>query len=128
MLNEERVILMTKMASFEEREGKRNISIGNYYRSDYISIQMLKSIVCATVAFGVVFALYIFYDFETFMQDIYRMDLLAFAKKVLTYYGVTLIVYGVISYAIYARRYSKVKKSLKTYYQNLKKLSSMYGK
>ena len=128
MLNEERVILMTKMASYEEREGKKNISIGNYYRGDYISVQMLKSIVCATVAFALVFALYIFYDFETFMQEIYKMDLLAFAKNVLIYYGVTLVVYGGISYVIFAMRYAKVKKSLKTYYHNLKKLSSMYGK
>ena len=42
MLNEERVILMTKMASHEENEGKKNVAIGNYYRSDYIAIQVLK--------------------------------------------------------------------------------------
>ena len=128
MLNEERVILMTKMASYEEKEGKKNVSIGNYFRSDYIAIQMLKSIVCATVAFVAVFAMYIFYDLETFMQDIYRMDLIAFAKNVLIYYGVTLVVYGLISYIIYSYRYSKAKKSLKAYYQNLKKLNSLYGK
>ena len=128
MLNEERVILMTKMASYEEKEGKKNVSIGNYFRSDYIAVQMLKSIVCATLAFVVVFALYIFYDLETFLQDIYRMDLVAFAKNVLIYYAVTLAVYGVISYIIYSYRYSKAKKSLKAYYQNLKKLNSLYGK
>lgn len=127
MLNEERIILMTKMASYEENEGKKNMAIGKYFRSDYITIQVLKSVVCATIAYAVCFALYIFYDFETFMQDIYKMDLVSFAKNVLLYYTVTVVIYGAISYGIYSYRYAKAKKSLKCYYNNLKKLNSLYN-
>lgn len=127
MLNEERIILMTKMASYEENEGKKNMAIGKYFRSDYITIQVLKSVVCATIAYAVCFALYIFYDFETFMQDIYKMDLVSFAKNVLLYYAVTVVIYGAISYGIYSYRYAKAKKSLKCYYNNLKKLNSLYN-
>lgn len=127
MLNEERVILMTKMASYEVNEGKKNVSIGNYFRGDYISIQVLKSVLCATIAYVIVFALYIFYDFETFMQDIYKMDLIQFVKDVLLYYALTVVSYGIISYAIYSYRYTKAKKSLKCYYHNLKKLGSLYN-
>lgn len=32
MLNQERIILMTKMASYEENEGKKNNLIMNYFR------------------------------------------------------------------------------------------------
>ena len=64
MLNEERIILMTQMASYEANEGKKNVAIGSYFRSDYIGWQVLKSIISATIAFIVVFAMYIFYDFE----------------------------------------------------------------
>ena len=42
MLNEEKIILMTQMASYEENEGKKNMAIGRYFRSDYIAIQVLK--------------------------------------------------------------------------------------
>ncbi|MDD3368975.1 MAG: hypothetical protein PHP50_08855, partial [Lachnospiraceae bacterium] len=62
MINEERVILMTKMASYEQNEGKKNVAIGSYFRNDYIGFQVLKSIISATVAFVVVFAMFIFYD------------------------------------------------------------------
>ena len=55
MLNEERIKLMTKMASYEANEGKRNVSIGSYFRGDYISIQVIKSIFAATIAFAVCF-------------------------------------------------------------------------
>lgn len=127
MLNEERVILMTKMASYEENEGRRNVNIGNYFRDDYISIQVIKSVLCATIAYLIVFALFVFYDFETFMQDIYKMDLLEFGKNVLFYYVVTVMSYGVLSYLVYSYRYTKAKKSLKRYYQNLKKLNSLYN-
>lgn len=126
MLNEERVVLMTKMAAFEEHEGKKSLDIGSYFRSDYIGWQVLKSIISATIAFVVVFAMYIFYDFEIFMTDIYKMDLLEFAKNVLFYYLGTVGIYALISYIVYTVRYSRAKKSLRAYYMNLHRLSSMY--
>lgn len=126
MLNEERIILMTKMASYEGKEGKKNMEIGKYFRSDYIAIQVLKSIISATICYAVCFALYIFYDFENFMQNIYKMDLVGFARDVFMYYAITVVVYSVLSYVVYSWRYAKAKKSLKCYYNNLKKLYSLY--
>ncbi|MCX4306536.1 MAG: hypothetical protein OSJ69_12140 [Acetatifactor sp.] len=127
MLNEERVILMTHMASYEAGEGKKNVKIGNYFRSDYISVQVLKSLICGTIAFAIVFALYIFYDFEMFMQELYKMDLITFAKDVLICYAATVAGYGVLTYIICTYRYARAKNSLKRYYHNLKKLNSSYG-
>ena len=106
MLNEERVILMTRMASYENGEGRGNMSIGNYFRSDYIGKEVLKAVICATISFGLCFALYLFYDFEGFMLNIYKMDLLQFI--------------------IFSIRYKRAKKSLKKYYNNLRKLSGLY--
>lgn len=126
MLNEERIILMTKLASYEMNEGKKNVAIGNYFRSDYIGGQVIGSIIRATVAFAICFGIYLFYDFESFMQNIYNMDLFSFAKNVLTVYLVCVVGYGLVSYVIYSLRYSRAKKSLKNYYNNLKKLSAMY--
>lgn len=127
MLNEERIILMTKMASYENHDGKKNMAIGRYFRSDYIAIQVLKAVVCASISFGVLFALFIFYDFETFMQDIYKMDLITFARNVLLVYVGLVAVYSAICYGVCAYKYSKAKKSLKLYYRNLKKLNSLYN-
>lgn len=127
MLNEERIILMTKMASYENHDGKKNMAIGRYFRSDYIAIQVLKAIVCATISFGVLFVLFIFYDFETFMQDIYKMDLFTFARNALLLYAGLVAVYSAVCYGVCTYKYSKAKKSLKLYYRNLKKLNSLYN-
>ena len=128
MINEDKVILMTKLASYESNEGKRNMSIVNYFRGDYIGFQVLKSVIAATISFFALFAVYAFYNFEQLMQDVYKMDLLEYGKSIVILYLCTVGAYGVVSYILYSTRYSKAKKSLKHYYNNLKKLSSMYDK
>lgn len=128
MLNEERIKLMTKMAVYEADEGKKNVAIGNYFRGDYIGLQVIKSIISATIAFVIVFGLFVFYDFEVFMSDIYKMDLLGFGRTVITAYLIFVAVYALISYMIYTYRYAKARKSLKMYYNNLKKLAYLYDK
>ena len=128
MINEEKVILMTKMASYESGKGKKDISILNYFRGDYIGFQVLKSVIAATISFMALFAVYLFYNFETLMQNIYKMDLMEFGKNIIILYLCMVGAYGVISYVVYAARYNRAKKSLKIYYNNLKKLGSMYDR
>lgn len=119
---------MTKMASYEANEGKKNVSIGSYFRGDYIGLQVIRAVISGTVGFFIVFGMYILYNFETLMADIYKMDLLQFGRKVIIAYLVFIVLYAAVSYAIYTYRYTKAKKSLKRYYNNLKKLSYLYDK
>ena len=128
MLNEERIILMTRLASYEAGEGKKNEAIGKYFRSDYIGIQVVKSVVCASIAFVVMFGLYLLYDLETLMTEIYRMDLFVFAKNILLLYVILVVGFAALTYAVYAYRYNKAKKSLKNYYNTLRRLASLYEK
>lgn len=128
MLNEERVILMTKMASYEAGEGKKSMSLGRYFRGDYISLQLLRAFFCGTIAYLLGFGLYVLYDFETLIANIYKMDLIVFAQNVITWYAILVAGYCVFTYAICTYRYAKAKKSLKCYYHNLKKLDSLYRK
>ena len=114
------------MASYEAHEGKKNVAVGSYFRGDYVGWHVLKSIISATIAFVVVFGMYIYYDFEVFMLDIYKMDVLAFVKRILFMYLWTTGIYAVIAFAVYTVRYMKAVKSLKLYYMNLRKLAGMY--
>ncbi len=119
---------MTKLASYEANEGKRDISIVNYFRSDYIGFQVLKSIIAATISFLALFAVYLFYNFEELMQDIYKMNLLEYGKNIVIFYLCSVGAYGVLSYILFSIRYSRARKSLKNYYGNLRKLAGMYDK
>lgn len=126
MINEERVILMTKMQAYEDGEGRKNVAIANYFRGDYLGYQVLKAIICITIALAMVYAGYVVYDFENFMKMIYQIDLMAYGKRMLTIYLICTGIYALITYVVSAYRYTKAKKSLKRYYGNLKKLNAMY--
>ena len=126
MISEQRVKLMTRLAAYEQKEGKKNEEIGSYFRGDYISLQILKSVVSATMAFALIVALFVLYDSELFLSDIYKIDILDYVKKLILYYFVFTGVYVLISYVVYSIRYRKAKKRLKVYFNNLKRLQILY--
>ncbi len=126
MIKKERVILMTKLASYEEKEGRQAGKISRYFRGDYISVHLLKSWVCVTVVYALLVCLGVLYELETFMENLYKMDYVAFAREIIIGYVIMTVVYLVAVYIAYAYRYGKARKSLKRYSQNLKKLGSMY--
>lgn len=125
MVDEEKVILMTKLASYEEGEGKKYVPIANYFRTDYISVQILKSVVAGTVAFLSIMAIFIFYNFEVIMEDIYNIDFMAIGKKVLIIFAICMVIYVGITYALAVFRYGRARNSLKKYYAGLKKVDKM---
>ena len=126
MIDVDRVKLMTRMASYEKTKGKENKKIGNYFRSDYLAQQTIKSFIYGTVAYLIGLMIYILYDLESFLAGIYDLDLIAFAKSILIYYLIFMVAYIVLSLIYYIRRYSIARKSLRHYYNNLKKLSNYY--
>ncbi|MGN0326620.1 MAG: hypothetical protein ACI4DW_09915 [Lachnospiraceae bacterium] len=128
MLNESRIKLMTKMAVYEEHEGKKSMSIGTYFRGDYIGKEVIKSIIYATIAYVIMIAVYVCYDFEILAQEIYNMDLIQFGTKMLKDYLKLVVGYAIVTYVFYAMRYQKARRSLRSYYNNLRRLNSMYRK
>ncbi len=126
MISEQRVKLMTRLAAYEQKEGKKNEEIGSYFRGDYISLQILKSVICATLAFLLIVGLFVLYDSELFLSDIYKIDILDYVKKLILYYVGFVGSYVLIAYIVYAIRYRKAKKRLKVYFNNLKRLQILY--
>ena len=124
MLNEERVVLMARLAAYEQSKGKKNIKINKYFRSDYLILQMLKTFLYMTISYVLLLGLYLLYNLETLMEELYQMDLVAFVQKIIMLYGVWMAAGFVITYLVYSYRYFRAKKSLKEFMQNLKKLNA----
>lgn len=125
MLNEEKVILMTKLASYEKREGKANRNISRYFRGDYISLHLLKAVVVATASYFIGLGLYLLYFMEDLLENIYEIDYMLFAKNAISIYVMVVIGYCCLSYVVYTYRFAKARKGMRRYYHNLKKLSAM---
>ena len=127
MVNEERIKLMTRMAAYEKDGHKKNKAIVSFFKSDYISMQMLKSVISTTIAFIIMFGLYVLYDFEIFMKEIYKMDMFGFAKSVIFIYVIFLAIVLLVTYIVSLYHYNRALQDTKLYYANLKKLSRIYG-
>ncbi|MCR4686195.1 MAG: hypothetical protein K5659_01370 [Lachnospiraceae bacterium] len=128
MISEARVKLMTRLASYEQGEGKENAEIGTYFRGDYIGLQVIKSVISATICYGIVIATMILYDSESFLSDIYKMDIVSYAKNMIIYYVIFVGGYSIITYILYSIRYRKARIKLKTYFNNLRRLQALYQK
>ncbi len=76
------------MASYEDTDGKKNTAVANHFRSDYVGLQVLKAVICATIASMIVFGVYIFCNYESLLEDIYKIDLWDFAAGILKKYVV----------------------------------------
>ena len=126
MLNEEKIRLMTRAAAYETHEGKRSIPINHYFRGDYIGLNLIWSVICYTLVYGLCLGLWGFYKLEYLLANIHKMDLVAFGKQLATCYVAGLIVYVVITYFYYSWKYKKNRKSLSGYYQLLKHISAFY--
>ncbi len=128
MISEARVKLMTRLASYEQGEGKENAEIGTYFRGDYIGLQVIKSVISATICYGIVIATMILYDSESFLSDIYKMDIVSYARNMIIYYVIFVGGYSIITYILYSIRYRKARIKLKTYFNNLRRLQALYQK
>ncbi len=126
MINEERIILMTKLAAYEKGEGKQSMTIAKYFRGDYISLHLLRTVLCGTLAFVLGIGIYLLYFYEDLMETLYSIDFAVTARTVIGYYVIFLVVYGLLTYIVCTLRFLKAKKSIRRYYHNLKKLNSMY--
>ncbi len=126
MVNEEKVRLMAKAASFEAGEGKQALSMNRFFRGDYISLQLIGAWISFTVAFCLCMGLWAFYKMEYLMSNINQLDLLAMGRGVALLYLSLLGIFMIIHYAVYHSRYQQNKKTLAAYNHILKQLSHIY--
>ena len=126
MINEEKVALMTKLAAYEQGEGKKSIPHSKYYREDYISLKMINTAIIVTLAYILVLGMLVFVNVEKMMTQIANMDFIKLGKSVITYYVIIMVVYMIIAYIVYSIKFKRVRNSLNEYNGNLKKLYAIY--
>lgn len=119
MVNEEKVLRMTKMASYEAAEGKKDRAVAGYFRGDYIGMQLLISFLVITAAFLAVVAAYLGLNSEEVMAGIYSMDLAAAGKRILMIYLIAVVVYLGATYVVYRFRYIKARRHLNVFLEYL---------
>jgi hypothetical protein len=127
MVNREKVILMTKLAMYEQSTGREDLEKGKYFKHDYVKYNCLKTLVSTTLMFLLIVVAYIYYNMGTIIEKLTELDYLDIASRLLIGYGITCVAFMVMAWFLYSYRYLKAKPRLIKYNQNLKKLMAYYN-
>ena len=127
MLNEEKIRLMTGIAMYEKKAEKDIFPVTRYFKSDYIESHMMRSFLMYTFTCACILGVWILYQIEDILNTMDISVLLDSAKDIGVWYATGLILYLLITYIVYARRYDKAGKSLKIYQAKLRRLEKKYN-
>ena len=129
MVNEEKIKSMTKAAAYENGPEKKNIEISNYFRSDYMGLQLIKSAIAYTVSFCLIVGIWTMTGTEELMLKITHADYVQHLLKLLAVMFVAgLVVYEIAVYIYYSWKYHKATVSVERFQSHLKKISKFYDK
>ncbi|MCQ2506994.1 MAG: hypothetical protein MJ113_07490 [Lachnospiraceae bacterium] len=126
MLNSRKVRLMTKLAVFEEQQGKEDVKLSNYYRGDYVRLNVMKTIISTTVGFLILLALFAAYKMEYIVNEAINLNYGTILRLILAVYFAVLIVYIFATTIYYFLKYSKSRNRLTRYYRMLRRLKKIY--
>lgn len=126
MLNEEKIRLMTGIAMYEKKAEKEIFPVTRYFKSDYIGAHLIRSFLAYTVIAVCMIGIWLLYQIEDILNTMDVSGLIDAAKKLGMVYVIGLILYLIITYSVYAKRYEKADKSMKIYLAKLRRLEKKY--
>ena len=128
MLNREKVELMTKLAFYEQNEGKEDFKINEYYRKDYAGYHTLCSILWVTLGYVAVVGLVAVAALDFFLAAMSKSMLVKIAVIVVAVYLAIVILYTLIAHRIYDRKHRNARQRMRKFNHNLIELLKMYDK
>ena len=126
MINEDKVKLMTKLATYEKKEGKESLPIVQYYQEDYNVYHVLKTVVSATLAYVLILVAGCVANSQYLLENIHKMSIGQIGGRVFIGYVIMLAIYITASLIFYIRKYENARESAKRYLHWLKQLNNYY--
>ena len=126
MVNEERVKEFFKMAVFDKHDEARYRQMGEYYKSDYVGKELVKSVFTGTFAFVFIGLFQLMGSMEEILDSLNNVDWIQAAVRIGLLYVCFMALYLLVTSAVYRVRYRNGRKKLKNYYGHLKKINHEY--
>lgn len=126
MINEEKVRFMTKCAIYEQGEGKEEIPLATYFKTDYIRLQGLKTVLFATFACVIIAIVLLAYNIDEIYKLMNRSNYTSLFVKLGIVIAVLVVMYYLIASIVYGKRFEKARENVKEYYYNLHCLEEIY--
>ena len=128
MLSEEKIKLMTKLAIYEQKEGRIDLPTSKYYKSDYLSIKMINSTITVSVGYVLLLLIFVVVNAENLITKAIGMDIMSIVRTLLVSYIAVIIINGIVTYIVYSRKFKQSRENLKIYNGMLKELYAIYKK
>lgn len=126
MLNEDKIKLMTGIAMFEKREGKNIFPANRYFQSDYISSHMFRSFFSYTLCYILCVLIWVLYNIDRLLNAMNLDEVVVIGRQGVVLYVIGLVLYLVITFRVYQKRYDYAKRGMKVYVAKLKRLEKRY--
>lgn len=123
MLNNEKIILMTKLSLYEQKNQKKEIKTGKYFKSDYMLLKMLGSFISVTIGYLLCLGVWFMYSSDQVLANMTTLGrFTGFIVVIILIYVIVAITYMIFSYAFYSHKFRTIRKNLKEYNGDLKTL------
>lgn len=126
MLNNRKIRLMSRLAWYEKKEGKGDIKLSAYYKTDYVRLNILKTFLAVTFGYLLILVMVALYQSEYLIANAVDLNYKQIGMTILGIYLLLLTVYLVCAAIGYSFYYESCKKKLTKYFRMLKKLQTIY--
>lgn len=128
MLDERKVKLMTRLALYEETEGKEDFKISAYYRKDYVSLHMLCTFIWVTIGYICVVAMAVLAGLDSLLGHMSMAVMVLMGSMAVVGWLAVVIIYLMIASHIYNKKHKNSRQRVKKYNHDLTRLLKMYGR
>ena len=126
MLDQRKIELMTRLAFYEQTDGKKDFKVSEFYRKDYTSLHTICSVLWVTVGYLCVIGIIILIVLEDLLENLSNGVIMMLGGMVLLGYISLVIVYAIITNHIYDVKHRDVSQRVKKYNHNVTSLLRMY--
>ncbi|BBF44147.1 hypothetical protein lbkm_2835 [Lachnospiraceae bacterium KM106-2] len=126
MINNRKVRIMTKLAIIENKEGKEVIKASQYFKRDYVRLQVLRGVISITLGYLLILTLIGLYQSEYLIAEAVTLNYKMIGTYVIGIYAMLIIIFVFAGTIGYGMKYDSSRKKLQKYNRGLKILSKMY--
>ena len=128
MLDKRKVEIMTRLAFYEQTEGKEDFKVSEYYRRDYASLHTICSVLWVTIGYLCLVGILVLIWLDELLSNMSNTLIVMLIGMVVLGYVSLVIVYAIITSHIYNEKHKDARQRVKKYNHDLTRLLKMYEK
>lgn len=128
MLDKRKVKLMTRLALYEQNQGKEDFRISEYYRKDYVGIHMWFTFFWVTAGYILLIGLLMLLGMDVISNRISAAFMVILVGMIVIGYIFCVGIYLVLTSHMYNKKHKQARQRVKVYNHNLLRLLKLYEK